>query len=158
MIPDATNPYAPPTSDVVDVPLQKIPVYSPIQASVGTFLGGPLPGVYFLMANHAARGEAAQARVVALWGGLGSLLLAGAVPFLTEQLPRFVLPLAMAWAARLLVEKRQFSKAEIAASGRYTFHSNWRVVAVSLLGVVVFLLLVFIVITLSFMWGLIPEE
>lgn len=156
--PDAPNPYAPPTANVVEVPRRKTPVYSPVQAAVGTFLGGPLPGAYCLMANYAAMGDARRERAVGLWGGLGTLLLVALVPFLPERMPRFVLPLAMAWAARLLVEKGQFSKAQIAASETHIFHSNWRVVGISLLGMATFLILVFLVISLYFMWGFIPEE
>jgi hypothetical protein len=155
---DTPNPYSPPASRVGDVPARKIRVYSPSQGSVGTFLGGPLPGLVFLRANYAAMGEAAKAGSVARWGLLGSLGFLLVVPVIPEWMPRFVIPLAMAWAVRLLIERGQFSKEQIAASGTYDFHSNWRVAGVTLLGALVFLLLAFGVIALYFMWGWIPEE
>ena len=155
---DATNPYASPQARLEDAPsAARRAVYSPTQGAVGTFLGGPLPAVYFLCVNYAALEQPRRVRAALAWGLAASLAFLLLFPFIPERVPRFLFPLAMSWAARLLIEKGQFSKEAIAASGRFRFQSNWRVAGVSLLGMLVFLALAFAVITLYFLWGWIPE-
>lgn len=155
---ETPNPYASPQARLEDAPpAPRRAVYSPTQGAVGTFLGGPLPAVYFLCVNDAALGQPRRVRATLAWGLSGSLAFLLLFPFIPDWVPRFLFPLAMAWAVRLLIEKGQFAKEAIATSEHLRFQSNWRVAGVSLLGALVFLALAFAVITLYFMWGWIPE-
>lgn len=155
---DPANPYASPQARLEDAPgTARRPVYSPTQGAVGTFLGGPLPAVYFLCSNDAALDRPRRMRATLAWGLTVSLAFLLLFPFIPDRVPRFLFPLAMAWAARILIEKGQFSKEAIATSERFRFQSYWRVVGVSLLGALVFLALAFAVITLYFLWGWLPE-
>ncbi len=102
--------------------------------------------------------EPKLARAVLLWGSSASLVVLLLFPFLPERFPRFLFPLALAWVVRLLIERKQFSKERIARSNGFRFHSNGRVVGVSLLGALIYLLLAVGVITLYFMLGFLSVE
>lgn len=140
---DFKNPYAPPKSETGFVPakagVQK--VYSPTQGWAGTFLGGPLVGTYLLRANFAAIGKSKHARQATLWGVVLSAVILLSLPFLPERTPGYILPIAYSMTVRLIIERAQFTKNQIASSDKLAFHSNWRVLGVGLLGLVVFLIL-----------------
>ncbi len=155
---DHPNPYASPQARLEEAPsAARRAVYSPTQGAVGTFLGGPLAAVRYLSVNYAALEQPQRVRATLAWGLAISLAFLLLFPFIPDRVPRLLFPLVMSWAARLLIEKGQFSKEAIATSDRFRFQSNWRVAGVSLLGTLVFLALAFAVITLYFMWGWIPE-
>jgi len=140
---DFKNPYAPPKSETAFVPekvgVQK--VYSPTQGWAGTFLGGPLVGTYFLRTNFVAIGNPRRSRQATVWGIALSAIILLALPFLPERTPGYILPIAYSMTVRLIIERTQFTKNQIASSDKLAFHSNWRVLGVGLLGLVVFLIL-----------------
>ena len=113
-------------------------VYSPMQGGLGTFLGGPLAGAYFIRANFHAMGDARRAGLATVWGIAISAVLLLAVPFLPAKLIRSFVPILNVLGVKYLIEKMQFTKDQIASSGKFTFHSNWRVVGIGLLGFLVF--------------------
>jgi hypothetical protein len=116
-------------------------VYSPVQGWSSAFLGGPLVGTYVIRANFVALGNARRATQATYWGGAVSLFILLLIPFLPERTPHLLLPLAYSMTARLIIERMQFTKHHIETSDNLTFHSNWRVAAVGLLGLIVFLAL-----------------
>lgn len=132
------NPYQPPRSAIEHVPvLVKKPVYSPAQAAFGTFLGGPLAGLYFLKSNYDAMKDGRGSKLTSVWGAVSLLAFVLLAPFTPERIPKFIFPLAMSWVIRLLVEKGQFSKEHIQSSAEYCFQSNWKVVGLSLVGTLI---------------------
>lgn len=143
---ESHNPYAPPKSDIDGAAdtsgMGRTKVYSPAQGWSAAFLGGPLVGTYIIHANFAALGDARRAKQAMYWGGAVSLLIVLFSPFLPERTPRVLLPLAYSMTARLIIERMQFTKHHIETSDNLTFHSNWRVAAVGLLGLVAFVALV----------------
>jgi hypothetical protein len=142
---DLRNPYAPPKSETANAPkgmsADARKVYSPAQGSLGTFLGGPLAGTYFVRANFQTMGDAKGARMVTMWGIAICAVILLSLPFLPAKMPGYILPIAYAITVRMLIEKKQFTKVQLATSTTFTVHSNWRVVGIALAGLVVFALL-----------------
>jgi len=136
------NPYAPPKADIAEAPAKSGPdvkrVFSPGQASIGTFLGGPLAGAYFIRSNFLALEKGKQVTIATVWGVVVSAAILLVLPFLPERMPGFIVPIAYSITVRVIIERAQFTKAQVAASSTLTFHSNWRVVGVAALGFLVF--------------------
>jgi hypothetical protein len=141
---DTQNPYAPPKSDTSIVPEKQEPdikkVFSPVQGSLGSLLGGPLAGAYFVWVNFLALGNRKRARLAVILG----TAIAGAITFwdlfrtdamLNYSIVIFMTPALIAW---LIIARVQFTRAQIVASSTLTFHSNRRVASVGLLGLIVF--------------------
>jgi hypothetical protein len=145
------NPYAPPKAPVADRVMgdgkpvaSVVPLYTPNQVAVATFLASALAGAWLVAANFRAVGQPIRARH-SLWIGIGvtiATVLFGLV--LPERFPNIVLPLGVAAGVRALVE-RHFAAmlAEHAATGG-ELRSWWRVVGISaliiaVLGAVAFL-------------------
>jgi hypothetical protein len=138
---DPSNPYTPPQSDISVAPTRGDrvhKVFSPGQAGIGTFLGGPLAGTYFVRANFLASGDVRRARSTLMVGIAASILILLALPFLPEKMPGYLIPIAYTIAVRTLVEKLQFTKRQIVESDELTFQSSWRVAAASAIAFVLF--------------------
>jgi uncharacterized membrane protein YdbT with pleckstrin-like domain len=71
------------------------------------------------------------------------------LPFLPDQFPRAALPIAYSFAARAVASQTQMSKEAIAASDQYALQSFWNALGVSVVGLVVF-----VVIVLAWLLGL----
>lgn len=112
--------------------MEKQRVYSPTQAASGAFLGGPIAAVLFLKQNFRALGNPNGESKVRIYGAAFVLLVFGIAPFLPEEFPNMAIPLATVITTRLVVEKYQVSKQAIVESELLEFHSNWRVLGVSL--------------------------
>ena len=120
----------------------KVPVYSPNQVTTGTFLGGPLTGTYFLHANFKALGNDDAARKALIGGVLFTAILGAVIPFLPKAFPNYPIPILYTMGAQWLAKSYQMKKPDIAASTRFGFESNWKVVLASLIGFIVFMILV----------------
>jgi hypothetical protein len=142
---ESQNPYAPPKADTSLPPtqdgLEAKRAFSPSQGALGTFLGGPLAGTYYLRANYLALGQPKRAWQATVYGIIASLGILAVLPFLPEKTPNVVIPLAYAITVRLLIERGQLTKQKILESKEWTFHSNWRVAAVAAIGLIVFAML-----------------
>jgi hypothetical protein len=82
---DTQNPYSPPKSDISIAPDKSADakrVFSPAQGGIGTFVGGPIAGTYFLRANFQALGDAKRARLTTVWGVVVCVLILLVLPFL----------------------------------------------------------------------------
>lgn len=107
-------------------------VYSPKQAAVGAFIGGPLVSVLFIKRNFKALGNPAGESKTLLYGIAVMLALLGILPFLPTSFPRMLIPLATMLVTWIVIEKYQFKKQDITNSSVFVFQSNWRVLWVSL--------------------------
>ena len=138
---EAQSPYAPPKSDISSVPENQGPgvkkVFSPAQGCLGAFLGGALPGAYFVTMNFLALGNRKRARLTTIVGGIlvVSSLLWHLLP--REELLNSSIKIVYAVAAWLVIGRSQFTKPQIVASKTLTFHSNWRVARVVLVGLLI---------------------
>jgi hypothetical protein len=147
MEPAIRNPFAPPSAVVEDrninaALLPNARLYSPRQIRIGTFLGGPIAAVYLLRANFLALNRTSEAHTTIL---CGIALLAGLlvlVPFLPKHFPNFLIPILISIAAGFVADKWQLSKQAIVDSGSYEFQSNWRLLGITLLSIIAFLLII----------------
>tara|TARA_R110000868_G_scaffold13345_9_gene62327 strand:+ start:1339 stop:1755 length:417 start_codon:yes stop_codon:yes gene_type:complete len=124
-------------------------VYSPTQAALGTFLGGPLAGLYYLKHNFRVLNRNEQEQQTVRYGGMFMVALLAVLPFIPEQVPGLPFAIAFVVVARMLVEKYQFSKQDIIDAPELDFQSNWLVMGVSIVSMLIFLAVSFAVI-----WGL----
>ena len=127
----STNPYAPPVSDVRST-TETVRLYSPTQAACGT-IGGPVGLIYFLWANFSTLGNNRYARNTLIAGAVGIIALIALVPFLPDKGTNTIFTVLYIATARQVAEKYQMSKAAIANTPGFAFHSNWRVFGLGLL-------------------------
>ncbi len=125
--------------------MSKVKLYSPRQAYVGSFLGGPLAAMYVLKKNFDVLGNKSGSRKTLIWGGLLiAIYFVTTGVFLVEapsfNFPNYVLPIAYSLLTLGIVEKYQMSKKAILASPQYEIESNWRVLFVSVGSLIVFCL------------------
>ncbi|NKZ38421.1 hypothetical protein HF690_05545 [Oleiagrimonas citrea] len=111
-------------------------VYSPIQSSFAAFLGGPLAAIWCMRRNFQALGKAESVRKTSLYGALVMLAMFLVLPFLPDKFPSFVIPVITIGVTQTLVQRLQFTKQVIIESRTLDFHSNWLVVGVGLLAMV----------------------
>jgi len=138
---ETQSPYAPPKSDISIVPEKQGPgvkkVFSPAQGCLGAFLGGALPGAYFVTMNFLALGDRKRARLTTIAGGI---LVVSSLLWhlrLREGLLNYSIRIVYPVAAWLVIGRSQFTKPQIVASTTLTFHSNWRVAGVVLVGLLI---------------------
>jgi hypothetical protein len=109
---------------------------------MASFFGGPFAAVQVLRENFQALEQPARSRSSLLWGaGFIGVLLA-ILPFLPEGFPNTFIPLVYSLIVGELVKKYQLSKEQIEQSEVLEFQSNWRVVGVSVIAFLSFLVLV----------------
>jgi hypothetical protein len=146
MEPTHQNPYAPPSAAVADPKSDAaIPpnakLYTPAQIRAGSFLGGPIAAVYLLRENFRVLDRGPEAQTTVVWGIAFVAGLMALLPFLPKNFPNVVLPLVYSAAAGAIADKWQLRKQAIVESGRYRIQSNWRVVGMSLLWMLAFMLI-----------------
>lgn len=137
MNPD-TNPYTPPKSNLRAegaVGNGRSKMFSPIQAGLAAFLGGPLAATYVLRKNFLALGNMDGARATLTWGLILSALIILIIPFIPDWLPNSASSVIYLVVTSLVVQKYQLAKNQIIGSGRYTFQSNWLVLLVIVLAI-----------------------
>lgn len=106
--------------------MEKLPIYSPKQVLLGSFLGGPIAMVYFVRANFLTLGNRSAAAQTMIWGVLFNLLVLASMPF-ARSFPRYLIPLAYSLTASGIAEVKQLTKENIAVSSQFRFQSNLRV-------------------------------
>lgn len=121
-------------------------VFSPTQAALGTFLGGPLAGLYYIKHNFRVLKRSEQEQQTVRYGGMFMVALLAVLPFIPEEVPGLPFAIAFVVVARMLVEKYQFSKQQIIDAPELHFQSNWLVLGVSIVSILTFLALSFAVI------------
>ena len=116
-------------------------VYSPVQASLGAFLGGPIASVFFIKQNFVVLNDDEAVKKTNRYGALVITFFISILPFLPENFPNMIIPIITIISTRLLVEKFQFTKEVISNNDDLDFYSNWRVLFVSLISLVVFMII-----------------
>jgi hypothetical protein len=131
-----TDPYRAPDAALVDTPNAPsfAVLYSPAQVGWGSFFGGPFATVYLVHANFVALGRRAAAGRTLLNGVPMALLLLGLIMFLPGNRVATPLYALLGFAANQFVKERQLRHDAIATAPHLDFHSNWRVVAVIVVG------------------------
>jgi hypothetical protein len=133
-------------------------VYSPNQIAIGTYIGGPLAAMYYLKTNFDLLNKLDLSGKVLAIGGIVTLLLLLALPFIPESLPNQIIPLMYLIPVVMIVKSHQLTKQEIIDSESYEFQSSWKSFGISILGFIAFMLLAFIVLFSADAIGLIDLE
>jgi hypothetical protein len=113
-------------------------LYSTSQIYGGSFLGGPFAAIYFLKKNFDVIEQYDLSRKTLWLGLLGTFVLISILPFLPEKFPNLVIPIFYSTYASSLAAKHKFKKHEIISANIYELHSNWRVLIIAILAIVVF--------------------
>ena len=120
-----------------------IRLYSPRQILIATFLSGPLATAYLLKKSFESIGKKELANKSLLVCLIGTAVILAILPFLPENTPSIVIPLAYLIPLTPLLQKHYLTKQEIDESEEYTFESNWKATGVSLLACIIFAALAF---------------
>lgn len=124
--------------------MQKAKIYSPKQVMLSTFLGGPLAMMFTLKKNFDSLGNKTGSKQTILWGSVFIILFFVVLPFISKNLPAILFSVAQIFAVRAIVKKYQLSKQAILDDPNYEFQSNWNVVGVSILSLILFCILILI--------------
>lgn len=129
-----TNPYETPKSTIIshekDGDVTRL--FSPLQAGLAAFVGGPLAGTYAIRKNFLALGDTENAQRFSLAGLLITILLVLSGPFLPDNIPGTAISIIWVVLTAQVLKKYHPSKEEIAASSEYDFKSNWTVAGAAL--------------------------
>lgn len=135
MIEDTTTP----TEDVIETTPAKL--YSPAQIAIGTYFGGPLAATYFLKTNFDNLDKMSYAKTTLSVGIVIGCLLIVLSPFIPEKFPSTVIPLVYLFPVIFVVKRFQLSKPEIKESSKYSFQSNWKTLAMTLIWLAVYFII-----------------
>ncbi|MDF1821540.1 MAG: hypothetical protein P1U64_08205 [Alcanivoracaceae bacterium] len=138
------NAYDAPQAEIDSSPNAEVTasVYSPMQIGLGTFIGGPFAAVYFLKANFDALQMYRLSRMALTVGGLFILCFSFLVVYLPEDFPNNVIPVLYLVPTVWLANKTQPSKQDVLESENLDFQSGWKVFGISILGMVLFVIVV----------------
>lgn len=118
-------------------------LYSPIQGGLGTVLGGPLAGAYFIKSNFDAMDDSISSRKTVIWGTVINLLFLLSLPFIPVQIPRYIIPAIYSFIIWIVIAKMQLTVEKIVSSPNFESQSNWKVLGISLLVLPIYILLIY---------------
>jgi len=130
-------------------------IYTPQQAASAAFFGGPIASMMLIKNNFDAMENVELSKKTFIIGGVFIICLLALLPFLPEKFPNYVIPMLTAIFTKLVVENFQLKKEEISISEEFEFHSNWRVLGVSLLYMLLFLIVIFLAFALFSLLGVV---
>ena len=131
-------------------------LYSPRQAGVGSYLGGPFAALYFIWSNFKTTGDETRAKGTLTIGipvAIGFCILAyliTLVPHNQGSSPAMLVNLIYLAIAQWYVGAKQLSKEKIKQSSDYTFQSNWKVTGIGIaIGISTFIILMIVALLLN---------
>ncbi len=133
---------SPAISDKQTSTFVKKKMYSPTQVGLGTFLGGPLAGTYFLKRNFDSLSKDIESKKTLIIGLIFSVAMITVLLILKDKFPNFPYfsIVALYMAPVMLVNKQnQLTKESIRDSSEYDFQSNWKVLGLSIAWFIAFL-------------------
>ena len=113
-------------------------MYSPMQITMGTILGGPLAAMYFLKSNFDALLKFDESKRTIIISILVSIALIAVIPFLPKKFPNTIIPILYLTPALWINKKHQLTKESILKSEEYGLQSNWKVLWLSILWLLAF--------------------
>lgn len=119
-------------------------VFSPNQVLLGTFFGGILAAIYFIMQNYEVLQKAKEAKNTLVYGLLATFVLIVITFFLPDNIGATPITIGIAVGAHQIVSSYQFTKQNILTSQEITFHSNWRVFFIAIVSIIVLLIAIFV--------------
>ena len=122
---------------------QRVPLYTPLQVRLASFLGGPFAAVYALHYNFVCLKKDRERKLTLIWGATFIVALLATIHFLPEKFPNSFIPLAYTIAAGEIAAKKQLTKEAIVNSENFVRVSGWRVALVSVIAFIAFLAVIF---------------
>lgn len=149
----AHNVYTPPNSSMKPVVVEEDKkLYSPAQAGLGAFFGGPIAFIFFIGGNYKALGDQEKLNDTYIWTLLGAFVFYCIIA-VTPLRHGLASSMALAFFAQSIASTSQMKKEEIMISIDYEFHSNLRVVGLSILSMLLSLAMGFIIFGLAHLAG-----
>ena len=116
--------------------------YSPNQIYVGTFLGGPIAGIWYLARNFSAFGQDEAVRSTWLYGLLLTILFVEVGMFVPDEVPAVAFSAVYTGIVAFLLEKYQAKNLQAAAENpQIQRESHWKVAGVVLVSLIAVLVL-----------------
>ena len=112
-------------------------MYTPMQAALCTLLGGPLTIIYTSKSNLEQIDKDKAAKDTLLYGGLAFIIFVLASPFIPENFPQTGLIGGLVAIAYFMTKQYQMDKNAIEDSYMHDFHSNWRVLGIGTIALIV---------------------
>jgi hypothetical protein len=132
-------------------PVPEFRLYGETAVRGATFFGGPLVAGYLIAENYKLLGHHEKAKATWLYAIAASVIILGGVFMIPEtaNIPNYIIPLAYAWGASLIVHQTQGNeiKKHIATGGQ--LFSFWRVAGISLVGLIITVGILFLAILLT---------
>lgn len=122
---------------------------------MASFLGGPFAAIYVLRCNFEELQQPAFAKGTVRWGGILTAVLLAVTPFMSETFPGLLIPVVSSVMVGQIVTQFQMTRQAIEASDTFDFHSNRRVVIVSLVAAMLFVVVAVVWVTVLANLGLI---
>nr|VVV04029.1 hypothetical protein AW0309160_01412 [Aliivibrio wodanis] len=127
-------------------------IYSPTQVACST-VGGPIGLIYFLASNFSTLNDEELKNKTIKYGIALIVVLIIILPLLPDDVSSLPFTIFYIVVGRYVSEKYQMKKVDIESAEEFDFHSNWRVLGLSLLcligSIVVLLGPIFILIALG---------
>ncbi len=132
-----SDPYHPPSAELLDANARSHKLYSPTQIVVATFFGALIAGSWMFAENCRHLGQSDKRRLWLMLGAVGTLIMLALAIALPEDTPNMLLPVCSAMLMNQMVG--QFQKAafdeHMQAGGLK--QSNWRVAGIGLCGMAI---------------------
>ena len=126
-------------------------LYNETSVRLGTFFGGPLVAGYLIAENFKLLGHHEKVKTTWMYTIVATIVIFGGIFLIpsTAKIPSYVIPIAYAWIASLIVRQTQGNeiKKHIEIGGR--LFSAWRVVLISMMGLVITVGILFVLILLT---------
>lgn len=102
-------------------------IYTSSQVALGSLFGGPIAALFFIHQNFQALRKNREASLTLMLGAIAIVAFLLTLPFLPENFPGLVIPLAYTLLATSAARHWHPSKETIASGKQYDFQPNWRV-------------------------------
>lgn len=109
---------------------ERLPLYSPLQVRIASFLGGPFAAVYTLYQNFKQLGDSPGMKRTIQSGIAFCVGLLAILPLLPKRFPNQLIPLAYTVVAGEIAKAKHLSRDQIAKSDLYRTHTAWKVAKV----------------------------
>ena len=114
-----------------------IKTYSPMQIQVATFLCGPIVAAYLLKKSFESINQIKMAKIAFITSLIVATVILIALPFIPENIPNKVIPMLFTIPVIISLKKYYLTKDEIVNSEQYQIESIWKVIAISISGLIV---------------------
>ncbi|TNF04349.1 MAG: hypothetical protein EP323_06825 [Gammaproteobacteria bacterium] len=122
-----------------DIVIKQPRLYTPLQIGLGSFFGGPVAMVYFLWQNFKTLDNQNGMQYCLAGGILFNVGLLLFMPMLPDHFPGVVIPFLYSLVALSVAATWQMRRDAIEHSVHYLFQSNWRVLLISVILLLVWL-------------------